>query len=293
MHTRLLLLAIIVGLSSCGKILPSGKTEKKAGKDAKIHPVIEGDHLVLTADNYLECPVSFTFSWKDSSRVWGDSSLSEPMVAPGQSVRHRLTSIKMRSARDSAAIMKNLNAQGMLGDPYTARHADSVRYLLPFPPGKRYRVLQSYFGDFSHQNKRAIDFNLKEGEIVTAARGGRVVRIKEDSKKRGCSRRFVNDGNYVMIYHDDGTIASYYHLYPEGSLVEEGDHVQAGDTIGLSGNTGFSCRPHLHFVVYRPGMSGSISVPTRFKGIPDHPLKEDEYYSRPARALSNGSPAEY
>ena len=41
----------------------------------------------------------------------------------------------------------------------------------------------------------------------------------------------------------------YYHLKLNGALVEEGDPVGAGQAIGLSGNTGWSTRPHLHIEV--------------------------------------------
>ncbi|WP_298595109.1 M23 family metallopeptidase [uncultured Zoogloea sp.] len=55
-------------------------------------------------------------------------------------------------------------------------------------------------------------------------------------------------GNTVMIKRDNGQIAIYYHL--SAISVKEGDKVQAGQQIGLSGNTGM--KPggavHLHFV---------------------------------------------
>ena len=55
--------------------------------------------------------------------------------------------------------------------------------------------------------------------------------------------------NYVKIRHDDGTIGNYVHLQHDGVLVEVGDKVRTGDVIGMSGNTGFTTGPHLHFEV--------------------------------------------
>jgi murein DD-endopeptidase MepM/ murein hydrolase activator NlpD len=52
-------------------------------------------------------------------------------------------------------------------------------------------------------------------------------------------------GNNVMIEHADGVVSVYGH----GStlLCREGQQVRAGELIMLSGNTGFSTGPHLHF----------------------------------------------
>jgi murein DD-endopeptidase MepM/ murein hydrolase activator NlpD len=72
--------------------------------------------------------------------------------------------------------------------------------------------------------------------------------------------------NYVRILHNDGTMALYAHLKTDGVLVRAGQPVRKGDTIGLSGNTGFSAGPHLHFVVQvNRGMSLE-SIPFRMFG---------------------------
>ena len=44
-------------------------------------------------------------------------------------------------------------------------------------------------------------------------------------------------------------MALYAHLQESGVLVRPGQHVRAGQQIGLSGNTGFTTGPHLHFAV--------------------------------------------
>lgn len=55
--------------------------------------------------------------------------------------------------------------------------------------------------------------------------------------------------NFVCVQHSDGTYARYFHLSRNGVRVKKGDRVAAGDILGLSGNTGFSSAPHLHFDV--------------------------------------------
>jgi hypothetical protein len=76
--------------------------------------------------------------------------------------------------------------------------------------------------------------------------------VKEDSST-GCDTELCeDDATYVIIDHGDGTFAAYYHLQKDGALVAPGEKVCKGQTIGLSGNTGFSTGPHLHFHVTDP-----------------------------------------
>jgi murein DD-endopeptidase MepM/ murein hydrolase activator NlpD len=132
------------------------------------------------------------------------------------------------------------------------RHADETRYRLPFRKGETYRVSQGYEGRWSHrgQDRYAVDFAMPEGTTVCAAREGIVVDLKKSSKTGGPDKKYKDEDNYVSIAHADGTIGEYHHLQYEGVLVEIGARVTAGQAIGLSGNTGYSTLPHLHFGVY-------------------------------------------
>ncbi|HZD53275.1 MAG TPA: M23 family metallopeptidase, partial [Woeseiaceae bacterium] len=127
----------------------------------------------------------------------------------------------------------------------------------------------------------AVDFDMPEGTPVYAARGGLVARI-EESHSRGCWKDGCGGyANYIVILHDDLTTGEYYHLQHDGALVEPGERVAAGQKIGLSGNTGHTTMPHLHFAVYRAAEWGKTqSVPVRFataSGIVDHPRRGARY----------------
>jgi len=125
-------------------------------------------------------------------------------------------------------------------------------YWLPFEKGHTYRVCQGYNGRFSHRgpNKYAVDFAMPEGTTVCAAREGVVVDLQESFEAGGSDRKYTKESNYVSIAHADGTIGEYHHLQFDGVLVEIGDQVEVGQAIALSGNTGYSSMPHLHFGVY-------------------------------------------
>src|SRR3989338_1081363 len=55
-------------------------------------------------------------------------------------------------------------------------------------------------------------------------------------------------GKWILVEHNNGLSTLYAHL--SVISVSAGSVVKSGDTIGLSGNTGYSTGPHLHFTVY-------------------------------------------
>lgn len=128
-------------------------------------------------------------------------------------------------------------------------HDDDHLYSLPFAPGAAYEVSQSHTNLSTHHmgNRYAIDFSMPVGSPVHAARGGLVVSTYADSDRQGVDGEAT--ANHIWIEHSDGTIGKYLHLKQGGVLVREGERVQSGDEIGLSGNTGFSSGAHLHFSV--------------------------------------------
>jgi murein DD-endopeptidase MepM/ murein hydrolase activator NlpD len=149
-----------------------------------------------------------------------------------------------------------------------AVHDDSYVYALPYSAGKAFRVTQGYDGKFSHQGTEqyAIDWKMPEGTPVLAARGGVVVEVRDDSSAGGPDRKFLPSANFILIQHSDGTLGKYAHLLQGSARVKIGQLVEPGTLIGLSGNTGYSSGPHLHFSVYRArnGMERE-SIPTRFR----------------------------
>jgi murein DD-endopeptidase MepM/ murein hydrolase activator NlpD len=150
-----------------------------------------------------------------------------------------------------------------MGNP-KAVHIDTTRYWLPFAHGKARLLSQGYNGAFSHKKQYALDFKLRAGTPLYAARGGVVVDTKHDSDSGGKGAEFSDKANYIRIVHTDGSIASYLHLKKDGVLVSIGDSVVAGQPIGFSGSTGWSTAPHLHFEVRQPVYMGRKSIPTYF-----------------------------
>ncbi len=147
----------------------------------------------------------------------------------------------------------------------------SFIYTLPFENKKKVFLVQAYESSFSHKGERALDFKVKKGTTICAARDGIVSAAREDSDKGGLKNENLSDGNYVTIQHDDKSVAHYWHLKKDGVLVNVGDTVKVGQPIGLSGNTGYSAFPHLHFEVQGYDAAGNYGqLATRFytdKGV--------------------------
>lgn len=147
----------------------------------------------------------------------------------------------------------------------------SYVYALPFEKGNSHCLIQGYFSRLSHRERVALDFKMKRGTTICAARDGVVIRVKEDGDRGGLNKKYRPYGNNIVIQHEDGTWAGYWHLQHNGVLVNVGDTIQKGQVIGLSGKTGYTALPHLHFLVWRFNNMGQWQqVPTRFqtsKGI--------------------------
>jgi murein DD-endopeptidase MepM/ murein hydrolase activator NlpD len=73
--------------------------------------------------------------------------------------------------------------------------------------------------------------------------------------------------NFIRLLHDDGTMSLYAHLKSDGVLVRPGQRVTAGQRIGLSGNTGFTTGPHLHFAVQVNRGMRLLSLPFRMQDV--------------------------
>ena len=90
--------------------------------------------------------------------------------------------------------------------------------------------------DARRYNHTGADYLAASGSTVVAAKSGRVLRSEPDNGALG---------NVIVIQHDDASRTLYAHLQNRGVDVDAA--VDAGDRIGLSGNTGQSSNPHLHF----------------------------------------------
>jgi len=207
--------------------------------------------------NDLYAPVEIELSFAGVKNVSG---------IPGRSIRRVIplrTSVRLaqltatRAGKPLAYIPK---LKYSLGDPTGT--AVGYRYPLPWRGGP-FRISQGANGPYSHfgpKSRYAIDIAMPEGTPIIAARGGVVVKTENGQSGRGTDA----SGNFVRVLHDDGTMGVYLHLKQGSVRVREGQKVTVGSALALSGNTGNSTGPHLHFVVQRNTGMGLVSIPYRF-----------------------------
>lgn len=134
-------------------------------------------------------------------------------------------------------------------------------------PVKKVNITQ-YFGNTSFSTKNpqvyngaghnGIDFAVPLGTPLYAAADGVVIGVDDsDASCRGASY-----GKWVLVKHNNGLTTLYAHMSSFG--VSEGQNVTAGQKIGLSGSTGYSTGPHLHFTVYAT-QGVHVAGPTEYK----------------------------
>lgn len=212
---------------------------------------------VVFVRNDLYAPVEVALAFTGMSNVRGAPAQTIRRVLPARS-NTRLALLTAISG--GKPLVYTPQFQYSLGDPGGA--AQSYRYPLPWRGGP-FRLSQGANGQYSHygpKNKYAMDIAMPVGTQIIAARAGVVVKTENAQSGRG------NDasGNFVRVLHDDGTMGVYLHLKQGSVSVREGQRVTVGSPLALSGNTGNSSGPHLHFVVQRNTGQGLVSIPYQF-----------------------------
>lgn len=127
-------------------------------------------------------------------------------------------------------------------------------------------VITQYFGDTSFSKTGAynghghngVDFGTPIGTQLYASADGVV--MGTGNTDEACSR--ASYGKWILIKHNNGLATLYGHLSVIN--VSAGQRVSTGDRIGLSGNTGYSTGPHLHFTVIAAD-AVRIFGPTEYK----------------------------
>ncbi len=167
------------------------------------------------------------------------SVLMSREMLDGKSQQSELAGVHLRSGgKDYYAIRADD------GKFYDRSGSGLARGFLRFPTLKQYRVSSNFnprrlnpvTGRIAPH--RGVDFAVPVGTPVLAVGDGEVIVVKGGGAA----------GNYVAIRHGRQYMTRYMHL--SKTLVKAGQKVKRGDRIGLSGNTGRSTGPHLHFEVW-------------------------------------------
>ncbi len=160
----------------------------------------------------------------------------EELDGDGHSRKSQLLGVRMRSGgKDYYAI------RAEDGNFYDRQGSGLARGFMRFPTLKQFRISSHFNPRRFHPitgrvaPHRGVDFSMPVGTPILAVGDGEVVVAKYDSAA----------GYYLTIRHGRQYSTRYMHL--KKILVKQGDKVKRGDRIALSGNTGRSTGPHLHY----------------------------------------------
>ena len=240
----------------------SGRSEQQSGKDGDqaateqreqapaeggTYTVVSGDTLSGIAEEH-EVDGGWKALYAQNRDVVGeDPDLIFPgqqLALPGQQDGERPAASQPgeKTGRDNKGDNKGDNtseapAQRQAEQADDQRAAENAGFVAPVegaPLSTAYRAAGSSWSSGYHTG---VDFSVGAGTPVKAVTDGEVV-------SAGWGGAY---GNQVVIRHADGRYSQYAHL--SQLTVSAGQRVGAGDQIGLSGSTGNSTGPHLHFEV--------------------------------------------
>ncbi|MFQ3789349.1 peptidoglycan DD-metalloendopeptidase family protein [Halomonas sp. A29] len=165
--------------------------------------------------------------------------LIESDIIDGASFDARVLAIQYQGARMDLTLVRNsadnnfYTPDGQSLDPAFSRYPfeGSYRMSSGFNPRRTHPVT----GRVSPH--RGTDWAMPIGTPVIAPADGRVEKIGNHPVA----------GRYIVVRHDNGYRTRYLHL--SRAMVNRGDRVSMGERIALSGNTGRSTGPHLHYEV--------------------------------------------
>ncbi len=225
----------------------------------------EGEHHFLFY-NHWHGPISIQLTLTEEENIRVEPVLPGRFLLPEHG-EYRIATVRPDDLRKGwqYAIRMDTAVPGEPGTAVDRTHG----YQVPFRSSKSYYIGQGFGGEATHQDRQsyyAIDISMPEGTPVMAARDGVVMHVEKDFHAGGTrDPELASRANTVRIVHDDGSMTIYAHLQLESAMVKPGRTVLAGEVIALSGNTGFSTGPHLHFAVQINRDMSLESIPFEFR----------------------------
>ena len=165
--------------------------------------------------------------------------------------------------------------------PATTEVGGDIPLRLPFRPGERYSVTQGYCKARWDHSGYQVDFGIPVGTPIVACSAGKVVQLGTyagtcTDVETGCGLNGLEQGGlFVKLQHPcsefgQAWYSSYLHLGVQSVTI--GQHVEAGQTMGLSGNTGLSTGPHLHFHILKGPADNPLNIPANHVGVRPTPM---------------------
>jgi len=203
---------ILVSLSYYSSIL-TAKTKVKVFYEEVSHGY---EVFVDNNEPYTIC-IGFSFQLKNLFSREGNNKV---FIVPANKRRHNITRLIAQDFNHAYSFKYRYRYD--YGNFYSNELDNDYIYKLPFKKGRTFRLIQGYNGKFSHRGKNALDFAMPIGSEIHAIRPGIVVDL-EFKNHKGCGKRKCSKyANFIVVNHDDGSFASYYHLKKNGVSIKIG-----------------------------------------------------------------------
>lgn len=235
--TSLVGMALWAGLSLCAQ-------------DVRISYEAVGKNYLLKADNTSYYPYTIQIMF---TKLTGASALSQgvPYIYVSGHGSNRLLTLK----RETEEVPIGFAYQTRIYKGNWKMDSDSSYvYLPPVAPGKEVYVrtltaLEDFFRKKKPTKVTGLAFRMNEGDTVYAMRGGLVCEVCQhqasDALQKEKTKIYARTENYVVVYHKDGSFATYKLFKENGVFVKPGDKVEAGMPLGVIGAGNYSQGSHL------------------------------------------------
>ena len=199
------------------------------------------DHICCAVENELEKGVNFQHAYNKVLTLFGEEGIlkvQEDTLAIVRTKKMKQGRTRFWTSTIAASVMMFLVFSG----DGNAQVVPDIR-----PVNKDREISSSYGKRINPFTKtqafhQGVDFKVPVGTPILATADGIVKIIKEDQDAWG---------KHIIISHKDGYETSYAHL--SEFKVKPGQEVKKGDIIALSGNTGRTTAPHLHYEIFKEG----------------------------------------
>ncbi|MGC5249087.1 M23 family metallopeptidase [Gordonia sp. DT219] len=229
--------------------VPAGKTKRSGGKHRIAAPptalrsgrvalvAVAAGAAVAAAMTQAESSDDATPATPVPAATVGDAAAGAADTGPG------VAPASTQHPQDTGMYSSQLTVGKQLTDAEAARKAAALlpEYMSPIPLGQ-YQLTSLY----------AMRWGVMHGGLDFAAPLGTPIHAVTDGviREAGPASGF---GNWIQVQAPDGTITVYGHMFSNGVLVHKGEHVTAGQVIGLVGSDGQSTGPHCHLEVWKDG----------------------------------------
>jgi len=229
--------ALVVAATGAGTlIVASDENPPEAAVSIVVHD--ESDHI--------EAPESHTAGFSDEATRFAENAVVQAsgfIASVSSAMTKRELAEKSRAARE--ALIRSAIESGLDVDLSRFKDDDALSSVGKFIWPVANARISDNFGTRGGQHA-GMDLAAAGGTPITAASPGIVVLSSESHYGYGVA---------VIIQHINGVQTLYGHMTYGSRVVKEGDWVEAGDPIGLVGNTGRSFGNHLHFEVRVRGVA--------------------------------------